>query len=134
MSGLLAPGHCWINPNTWYLKGNKTSTLVVAATAGGKLKKTVTETLRGVLAPDKGETMVIERGGKPLLSGLKKRDPFITKGCKYNDIRCIVDQKVHCTATGTCYAITCDSCGFVEIDTPASTPLVGRQARWAADR
>ena len=98
------------SPNTWYLKGNKTTTLTVAATRGGILKQKMTQSLKGVIAPDNGETMVVERGGKPLLSGLKKKDPFSKEGCKYGDRQCLVDNKVDYTSTGTCYAITCDLC------------------------
>ena len=131
------------SPNTWYLKGNKTTTLTVAATPGGVLKQQMTHALKGVLAPDKGETMVVERGGKPLLSGLKKKDPFSKEGCKYDDRKCIVDNKVDCTSTGTCYAITCDMCGEEELGQPTDTlpfgphppsPPGSRQARWAAGR
>ena len=71
----------------------------------------MTHALKVVIAPDRGKTMVVEIGGKPLLCGLKKKDPFSREGCKYDDKKCIVDDKVDCTAAGTCYAITCD---FVE--------------------
>ena len=105
------------------------------------------ETIVGEAEPgtDKGETMVIERGGNPLLSGLKVKDPFSKEGCKYRDGKCIVDSKVDCTATGACYAITCNLCGDVELDPPTNTPNnqplgtppptpSGLQARWAAGR
>ena len=128
------------------MKGNKTTTLTVAATPGGVLKQQMTQALKGVIAPDKGETMVVERGGKSLLSGLKKKDPFSKEGCKYGDRQCIVDRKVDCTSTGTCYAITCDLCGEVELGPPSNTPnnqahslppvppSPRRQARWVAGR
>lgn len=42
------------------------------------------------------ESMVIETDGKPMLSGLKKRDHFSSDWCiyTYSDVRCIVDQNV----------------------------------------
>ena len=58
------------------------------------------ETLKDVRAPDNGKTLVIERGGKPVFSGLEKRDPFQTEGCKYR-MGCLVSEGVNCTEVGT---------------------------------
>ena len=126
---------------TWYLKGGKTTTFNVPATPGGALKRLMSDTLSGVKAPDMGETMVIERGGRPLLSGLRKKDPFKVEGCTYQNNNCIVDSKSDCTTTGACYAITCDLCG--DEDPPVNPsdslprpprPPVSRQARFVGGR
>ena len=128
-------------PNTWYLKGGKTSTFNVPATPGGTLKKLMSNTLSGVKAPDNGETMVIEKGGKSLLSGLKKKDPFKSEGCRYENEKCIVDHKTDCSTTGACYAVTCDLCGDEDppmnpIGSQSSQPMLppSRQARLVAGR
>ena len=97
--------------------------------------------LCGVKAPDSGETMVIEKGGKSLLSGFKKKDPFKLEGCRYGNEKCLVDHKTDCTTTGACYTVTCNMCG--DQDTPSSPtgsqpgpPMLptGRQARLVAGR
>ena len=51
-----------ISAASWHLKGEVTSTLNIAATPGGELKARLSNALADVRGPDKGRTMVVERG------------------------------------------------------------------------
>ncbi len=73
------------NASSWHLKGENTCTLNVAATPGGALKTNISKALTEIKAPDGGKTLVIERGGKPVLGGLEKKDPFQRDGCRYGE-------------------------------------------------
>ena len=51
-----------------------------------------------------------EGGGHPTSLGLKKRDPFMTNGCKFNDTECIMRNDKDCSMMGAIYIIRCITC------------------------
>ena len=95
---------------TWFLRGENTCTIKVAATPGGALKKEMVKTLENVRAPDGGLTKVVEKGGKPVMGGLQQSDPFKPDGCRFGDSDCLVAQGADCNTMSAVYAITCNSC------------------------
>ena len=75
----------------------------------------MSDTLRGMVGPDGGETQVIERGGKSILSSLKQNDPFKPNECIYKE-NCMVNKDEDCTQVGICYQVTCNTCEEEVID------------------
>ena len=55
-------------------------------------------------------THVVEEGGVPLISSLRKTDPFYNGLFRYGDMECIVKQGVDCGKSGCLNEITCLSC------------------------
>ena len=66
-----------------------------------------------IRGPDKGRTMVVERGGRAVLGGLEKKDPFQKQGCKYGE-ECLADEGEDCSKVGVCYEIRCTKCEMTE--------------------
>ena len=67
-----------LTPATWFLNGDIGSTISCQATPGSKLANLLQSK---VSKGSKGDRKVIlEEGGNPVSLGLKKRDPFSTKG------------------------------------------------------
>ena len=118
--------------SSWHLKGETTSTVNIAATPGGILKRTLSEALEKIKAPDGGKTKVIERGGKPVFAGVEEGDPFQKPGCQYEE-GCIVEEGTNCAQVNTCYEIACTMCESEQEWGGVRSP-VGTQARWVAGR
>ena len=95
------------NAATWHLKGDTRHTLAVPITPHSALAKTVKTCLKDTVAPDGGETLVVERGGQPITSGIILKDPFKPEGCRYNNANCIVDAKTGCMTVNIVYQIDC---------------------------
>ena len=93
----------------------------------------MSETLKDVRAPDKGKTLVIERGGKPVFSGLEERDQFKIEGCRYG-MGCLAGEGVNCSEVNTCYRITCTMCKEGGNEVERVVPAGVRQARWVGGR
>ena len=110
--------------SSWHLKGETTSTLNVAATPGGALKLCLSSALSDYRASNGGKTMVIERGGRPILGGLEKKDPFQKSGCKYGE-GCLAEEGVDCSKVGICYEIRCTMCD----ENDKGGPNIGPQAK-----
>ena len=72
--------------------------------------------------------MVIERGGRPILGGLEKKDPFQKSGCKYGE-GCLAEEGVDCSKVGICYEIRCTMCDENNEGGPAIRPPQSTQAR-----
>ena len=106
--------------NTWFLKGEVTSTLSVQATVGGNLKRAVQEAVGGSRAPDGGKTLVLERGGKSILAGLRRADPFLAEGCPFQE-KCLVRGRRSCWTAGVVYALICGQCGAKYVGTSGCT-------------
>ena len=119
---------------TWFLKDNTTTTVSVAATPGGILQKKVKEALRDIKGPDGGSTMVIEKGGRSILSGIEIPDPFKENKCRFNDIKCIVDNKQDCGTSSACYEITCDLCNTQVTHPDQQAPHRVKKSGWVASK
>ena len=118
---------------TWFLRGENTCTIKVAATPGGALKKEMVKTLENVRAPDGGLTKVVEKGGKPVMGGLQQSDPFKPDGCRFGDSDCLVAQGADCNTMSAVYAITCNSCKErLEVSPSQLSPA--SRATWSAGR
>ena len=114
------------NRATWFLKGNTTTTLLTSSTPGSRLKRELQDTLKDTQAPDGGLTMVLEDGGIPIYSGLR-RDPFKTQGCQYGqDRECIVEGKQDCSKMGVTYTVECNEC-IKPSPTRRSSVIAGRR-------
>ena len=70
--------------NTWFLRGDATTTLGVQATAGGNLAAEMRKALGGT-------TQVLERTGRSVAAGLRRADPLWHVGCPYLD-KCWVKE------------------------------------------
>ena len=110
--------HNWIN--TWFLKGSYTSVLQVQATVDGGLGGAVREATRKHIAPDGGKTLVVEKAGKGLLSGIKKPDPFMPAGCPFLN-KCTMGEKGTCTSSRVVYKHTCGLCNAAYVGTTGHT-------------
>ena len=53
---------------------------------------------------------MVEEGGVPVLSALKKTDPFHQGSCRYGDQECMVKGGSDCGLSGCLYEITCNQC------------------------
>ena len=95
--------------SSWFLKGDITQTLQMTMTPGGSLTKQVREKFKTIPGPDGGKTLVIENGGKPILAGLTKKDPFENNNCKWNE-PCLVSQEQDCSNSNAVYKISCTEC------------------------
>ena len=94
---------------TWHLKGNITQTLAVPITPNGTLVTKMKEQIGHLVGPDKGQTMVIEKGGSNLLGGIQSNDPFRVKECRWHET-CGVDTDNDCMQTGCNYTVKCQTC------------------------
>ena len=106
--------------NTWFLRGEITSTLSVQATTGGELAANVQAKIRDMRAPDGGLVKVTEKAGKSHLSGLLSPDPMMAKGCKWLQ-SCLVDEKGSCWTSRVTYTIKCLLCGWEYLGTTGHT-------------
>ena len=117
---------------SWHLKGDTTSTMNVAPTPGGVLKRKLSEALDNLRAPDGGKTKVIERGGRPVFSGIVEGDPFQKEGCQYGE-ECIVEEGTNCAKVNTCYEIACTMCEG-DKEGGGIVRQGGSKAKWVAGR
>ena len=89
-----------LSPATWFLKGEIGSTISCQATPGSRLATILqTKCSQGSSGVRK---VVLEEGGNPASLGLKKRDPFSTRGCKFKDPECIFNPEEDCSLTYGC--------------------------------
>ena len=96
-----------LTSSSWYLKGTIEKTISCQPTPGGILARTLKQHL------NKGPVnriLVTEDGGTPILSGLRKAEPFHPQQCRYKDPNCIVESGKDCAKTGVIYEITCTVC------------------------
>ena len=107
--------------NTWFLRGDTTSTLVVQATEQGKLAQSLRRALKGVRAPDGGLTSVMEKAGKSVLAGLARADPCRSGGCHWSDRQCPVVEEKSCWVSRVVYRLECTLCGAAYIGTTGLT-------------
>ena len=108
-----------ISAASWHLRGDIKQTVNVSITPGAELSNSLKRRIGDMIGPDKGKTLVIEKGGMNLLGGIYKSDPFKKQGCRWNE-NCIVDGKVDCMDSNLVYKITCKQCGdmpVTEVDT-----------------
>ena len=77
--------------SSWYLKGETDKVITCQPTPRGLLQSK----LKKVLNPpgSKRRILVTEDGGQPVVSYLKKTDPFFKQTCRFGDENCIVGQK-----------------------------------------
>ena len=73
--------------------------------SGGPIKG-VREALTAVRGPDGSNTMVSEKAGKPILSGLMAADPSLEKGCHWAQKPCPVVGDKSCCASRLVYSLT----------------------------
>ena len=97
-------------PNTWFLRGDVTSTLKVQATPGGQLAGRIREVLKGARAPDGGTIKVVEGTGQSLQAGLCCPDPAWSKECPYQQ-QCLVAEEASCWVRRANYKLECGECG-----------------------
>ena len=94
---------------TWFLTKDVCSTVSCQATPGSKLA-TILQNNINKSSTDGKRKVVLEEGGHPISLGLKKRDPFLTNGCQFNDNDCIMRSDKDCSMMGAIYIIRCISC------------------------
>ena len=95
--------------NTWFLRGEVTTTLGVQATPGGQLAAEVRQALGSSRGPDGGTTQVLERPGRSVAAGLRRANPLWSKECPYPD-KCWVKEGVSCWKARVVYRLVC-GCG-----------------------
>ena len=54
--------------------------------------------------------LVVEEGGIPVTTAVRRTDPFYNGKCRYGDENCIVMEGVIFRQSGCLYEITCDNC------------------------
>ena len=92
---------------SWFLGGQVKATISCQATPGGVLAERIKKAIG--TAKDGQTRLVLEDGGAPITLGLKKKDPFEKKECKFGDPQCwIKDGKCH--KMSCIYNITCNTC------------------------
>ena len=94
--------------STWYLQGSTSRTVRVDPTPGGILCKEVNKILNPEGCSER--THVVEEGGIPVTTSVRRNDPFYSGTCRYGDQNCIVKQGVNCSQSGCLYEITCNNC------------------------
>ena len=97
-------------PNTWFLRGEITSTLKGQATPGGQLAERIRRVLKGAKAPDGGTIKVVEGTGQSLQAGLSCPDPAWSKECPYQQ-QCLVAEEASCWVGRANYKLECVECG-----------------------
>ena len=66
--------------------------------------------IEGLRNPDGGATRVVEMGGKPILAGLGRADPFRVIRCPW-EVKCWVKEGIDCWKTRVIYVVVCKICG-----------------------
>ena len=107
--------------NTWFLRGEATSVMMVQATKGGALAKRLRKGLLNVRAPDGGTTSVVERAGQSILAGLRKADPVLGTGCQWQERVCPVEDGKSCWTSRVVYALQCTACSSKYVGTTGLT-------------
>ena len=87
--------------------------------------------LKDIRGPDGGKTLVIEQGGRSLLSGIQRGDPFRPKECRWKE-NCYVDTNQDCMQADIVYQIKCLSCHNPQAS-PGEPELQGGQESDAGD-
>ena len=105
----------------WHLKGDVKHTLAVPITPNSGLARACKESLKDTLAPDKGKTMVIEKGGRPFTAGIMMPDPFKPPRCRYDDANCMVDAGDDCMKSNVVYRIDCQKQACQDADAQSQT-------------
>ena len=85
------------SPGTWFLKGEVTNTVTCSATPDSGLKQAISKSLASEKQADRGQTLVLEDGGLPIMIGLKVRDPFRCQGCMFKDDKCMINLNTDCS-------------------------------------
>ena len=106
--------------DTWFLRGDHTTTLNVQATKDGALAQRLRDKLRSVRVPDGGKTLVQERAGRSITAGLKVADPYAAPGCPYSQ-KCPVEEEGRCGASRITYQLTCTRCQSAYVGTSGCT-------------
>ena len=66
--------------------------------------------------PDGGKTLVLERAGRSITSGLKVADPYAATGCPYAST-CPVVEEGRCGTARIVYQLTCSRCKAAYVGT-----------------
>ena len=96
-------------PSTWHLKTNNKHTLQLPITPNSELVSAVKTKLADVKGPDQGKTLVVEKGGVSLTSGISVSDPFKPLECRWKE-DCLVDKEQDCMTEQVTYKIDCITC------------------------
>ena len=94
--------------STWFLQNTTSRAVRCDPTPGGNLSIELNKILNSEGSIER--TQILEEGGKPVTSSLRKNDPFYNGKCRYGDITCIVKEGVDCGQSHCLYEITCDAC------------------------
>ena len=94
---------------SFFLRGNVVDTLEVSHTEKGELAQLMRNKLKTIQKPEEGQTQVIERSGRSMMSGLRKEFPHKLPGCD-RQVKCSVDPKYNCSAMNVTYKVTCKLC------------------------
>ena len=97
-----------LQASTWYLRGQTARTVRCDPTPGSRLCKSLNEALNPVGTTER--TLVVEEGGVPVTSQVRRGDPFFNGSCRYGDPSCMARQGVDCGLSGVLYEATCNSC------------------------
>ena len=90
------------------------------ATPNSVLASSLRKALENTRALDGGKTLVVEKGGRSIMAGLRNPDPYRILGCQYED-KCMIDPKQTCWQSKIVYSLTCTTCGAVYTGTSGLT-------------
>ena len=81
-----------ITSSSWFIKGDTAKVVKCQATPGGPLAQKIEKNLNKGSTP-KERIKVIEEGGAPATTSLKRSDPVKETGCRFRDPKYIVDGR-----------------------------------------
>ena len=97
-----------LTAGSWYLNGEVRRVVTCQATPRGMLARNLKKNLNANQLG--GRILVTEDGGQPVVTSLKKTDPFRQEACRFDDPTCIVEKGKDCALMGCIYEITCNAC------------------------
>ena len=86
-----------------------TAVFAVQATPKSTFADSLRKALVNSTAPDGGKTLVVEKGGRSIIAGLKNPDPYRILGCQYQE-QCMIDSRQSCCQSGIVFSLTCTTC------------------------
>ena len=97
-----------LQASSWFLGGDTVRSVRCHPTPGGTLRKMINKELNSE-EPSR-RTHVVEEGGLPVTSAVRKSDPFHNGSCRFGDKDCLARKGTDCGKSGCLYEITCDTC------------------------
>ena len=91
--------------SSWFLKGRTGSVISCQLSPGAFLARKLKEFLNDYHIWNR--ILVTKDDGLPIISQIRRTDPFKTPYYRFKDPNCIVEQGKDCAKTGLIYEITC---------------------------